>query len=415
MKKIELIMKKANYCEPGKVTPCVLGCPLNNNIPKFIDYIKKEKYKKAYEVLSETTVLSPLCGRICPHDNQCQGACIKKRDGKSVKIGDLEKFIGDLSIKEDWRITSPEKTKYHVAVVGSGPAGLTCAAFLRRNGIGVTIYEKYDYLGGLLVHGIPDFRLPKKIVKEVTDRIIDLGIEVKYNMELGKDISLNYLKRKYDAIFLGIGANISNKMNIPGECKDGVYGANEMLENNIDLDFKNKIVVVSGGGNVAMDACRTIKRKGAKKVIVIYRRNEEDMSADDKEVLAAKKDGVKFLYLTKILKIMGNKKVERIEVIKTKNVKKNGEDKLINLKGSNYTINCDYVIRAIGSKQDEELVNSFNLELDKNGKVDIDKSGHTSNKKIFAGGDLAGVKGTVAWAARSGRNAAYEIIDYLQN
>ena len=223
------IEKLYTYCLSCIKKPCQSDCPLGNDTEGFIKKMKEGEFEAAFDILCQTTIFMPICGSVCPHEKQCQGACVKGVSYSSVQIGELEAFIGDLSIKEDWRITSPEKTKYHVAVVGSGPAGLTCAAFLRRNGIGVTIYEKYDYLGGLLVHGIPDFRLPKKIVKEVTDRIIDLGIEVKYNMELGKDISLNYLKRKYDAIFLGIGANISNKMNIPGECKDGVYGANELL------------------------------------------------------------------------------------------------------------------------------------------------------------------------------------------
>ena len=287
MSNIKEISKLARYCESCVTKPCQLGCPLGNDITGFIKCIKMKKYKEAYEILSETTVLPSLCGRICPHEKQCQGACVKGVSYTPVQIGQLEAFIGDLSIKNNWRIKSPKKTKYHVAVVGGGPASLTCSAFLRRNGIGVTLYEQYDYLGGIMVHGIPEFRLPKKLVKEVTDRIVDLGIRVKYNMKLGRDISLRELEKEYDAVFLGIGANISSKMNIEGEELDGVYGGNELLEHNIKLDYTGKTVIVSGGGNVAMDVSRSIKRMGAKRVIVIYRRSEKEMPAEVKEIREA--------------------------------------------------------------------------------------------------------------------------------
>ena len=412
MNNIKEIRKLALYCESCITKPCQLGCPLNNDITDFIRYIKEKKYKDAYEVLSKTTVIPSLCGRICPHEKQCQGSCVKNVSYESVRIGELEAFIGDMSIKNNWKIKSSSKTKYNVAVIGSGPAGLTCAAFLRRNGIGVTIYEQYDYLGGLLVHGIPDFRLPKDLVKEVIDRIINLGISVKYNMKLGRDITLGELERKHDAVFLGIGANISKMMGIEGEELEGVYGANELIEHNINVDFKDKVVIVSGGGNVAMDVSRSIKRLGARKVIVIYRRSEKEMPAEKKEVIDAKNEGIKFLFQTNILRILGDKKVEKVEVVKTK-IFKDEKGIPITINGTNRNILCDYVVMAIGSDADSEIVNSFNLDLDKRGKVDIDKVGNTSRLGIFAGGDVAGIKGTVAWAARSGRNAAYEIINYL--
>ena len=412
MNDIKEIRKLALYCESCVTKPCQLGCPLNNDITDFIRYIKEKKYKDAYEVLSKTTVIPSLCGRICPHEKQCQGACVKDVSYESVHIGELEAFIGDLSIKNNWKIKSPAKTKYNVAVIGGGPAGLTCAAFLRRNGIGVTIYEQYDYLGGLLVHGIPDFRLPKDLVKEVIDRIINLGISVKYNMKLGRNITLGQLEKKHDAVFLGIGANISKKMDIEGEELEGVYGGNELIEHNINVDFKDKVVIVSGGGNVAMDVSRSIKRLGAKKVIVIYRRSEKEMPAEMKEVIDAKNEGIKFLFQTNILRILGDKKVEKVEVVKTK-IFKDEKGIPITINGTNRNILCDYVVMAIGSDADSKLVNSFNLDLDKRGKVDIDKVGNTSRLGVFAGGDVAGIKSTVAWAARSGRNAAYEIINYL--
>jgi glutamate synthase (NADPH/NADH) small chain len=413
--KIE-VSKKANYCASCITKPCQLGCPLNNDITGFIKSIKNKKYENAYRILSNTTVLPSLCGRICPHERQCEGMCVKGVSSNPVSIGDLEAFIGDLSIKNNWKIDSPKKTKYRVAVIGGGPAGLTCAAFLRRNGIGVTIYEKHDYLGGILMHGIPEFRLPKDLVKSVTDRIIELGIDVKYNQELGKDIKLKELEKEYDAVFLGIGTNISGKMNIPGENLQGVYGANELLENNIKLNYKGKTVVVSGGGNVAMDVSRSIKRMGAKRVIVVYRRSEDDMPAEKKEIKDAKKEGIEFLFLNSIIEIHGDSKVESIELVKTKLIKQDGESRLlpINIDGSNYQMPCDYVMMAVGSHPDDIVLNELGLQLDRKGKIDIDPLGHTSNKKIFSGGDIAGVTSTVAWASRSGRNAAYEIIKFLK-
>lgn len=411
------IKKLASNCETCVTKPCQIGCPLDNDIPKFIEEIKNENYNEAYKTLSNTSVLMPICGRICPHMQQCMGSCVKGVSYEPVNIGALEAFIGDLSLEKKWKFSSSKKTKYKVAIIGGGPAGLTCAAFLRRNGIAVTIYEKYDYLGGLLVHGIPDFRLPKDIVEKVTNNIVNLGIEVKYHQELGKNITLNKLKKEYDAIFIGIGANLSNKMEIPGEELKNVYGANELLENNIEIDYTGKTVVVSGGGNVAMDVSRTIKRKGAKKVIVIYRRTKKEMPAEDAEEEAARVDGVKFLYLTNIIKVKGKDKVESIEVVKTKLVKKDGESRLspVNIEGSNYDIPCDYVIMAVGSHS-EEFIENLNININPNRKtILVNREGQTSDEKIFSGGDVAGTKGTVAWASRAGRNAAYGIIKYLNN
>lgn len=405
--------KYASECLSCPTKPCQKGCPLGNDITDFIKEIKNNEYKKAFDILSETTVLMPICGRICPHNEQCQGSCVKKRMGKSVEIGILESTIGDMALKENWKIEVPKKTNHKVAVIGGGPSGLTCAAFLRKKGIAVTIYEKYNYLGGLLVHGIPEFRLSKKLVKQVTDNIINLGIDVKYNMELGKNLNLEDLKEEYDAIYLAIGANLSNKMNIPGENLKNVYGGNELLENNIKLDYEGKTVIVSGGGNVAMDVARTVKRSGAEKVIIVYRRSENEMPADIKEIEDAKKDGVEILYLTNIVKITGAERVEEIEVVKTKLVKKEGETRLspVNIDGSNYTIPCDYVMMAVGSHP-EAFVEE--LKLDKNrGRIAIDEEGRTSDEKVFSGGDIAGTKATVAWAARAGRNAANAIEKYI--
>lgn len=270
MKQIE---EKVNYCLNCKIKPCSQkGCPLNNNIPEFIKAVKEEKYKEAYKILSETTVLPGVCGKICPHTKQCQGSCVRGIKGEPVSIGDIENFIFQKAVEQGYSLKdvienqeNPELLNKKVAIVGGGPAGLTCSAFLAEDGIDVTIYEKYDYLGGLLVHGIPEFRLSKETVKETVNRILDLGIKVKYNKELGKNLSLEELEQNYDAIFLSIGANKPSKMGVKGENLEGVYGGNELLEYNTHPDYEGKIVSVIGGGNVAMDCSRTIKRLRSKR------------------------------------------------------------------------------------------------------------------------------------------------------
>ena len=270
MKKIE---EKANYCLNCKIKPCSQkGCPLNNNIPEFIKAVKEEKYKEAYQILSETTVLPGVCGKICPHMKQCQGSCVRGIKGEPVSIGDIESFVFQKAVEDGYNLKdvinkekNPQLANKKVAVVGGGPSGLTCAAFLAKDGVDVTIYEKYNYLGGLLVHGIPEFRLSKETVKETVNRILDLGIKVEYNKELGKSLSLEELEQNYDAIFLSVGANKPAKMGVEGENLEGVYGGNELLEYNIHPNYEGKIICVIGGGNVAMDCCRTIKRLRSKR------------------------------------------------------------------------------------------------------------------------------------------------------
>lgn len=420
------IKEKANYCLDCKIKPCSLkGCPLENNIPEFIKNVKEEKYFEAYKILSETTVMQGVCGIICPHMKQCQGSCVRGIKGEPVSIGDLEAYVFDKAIteqkhsllecyKEEIEENKKNKDK-KVAVIGAGPAGLTCGAFLAKKGIQVTIYEKYDYLGGLLVHGIPEFRLPKQIVKETTDKIIELGIEVKYNMELGKNLNLKELENKYDAVFLSIGANVSSKMGVEGEELEGVYGGNELLEYNLHPEYNGKKVAVIGGGNVAMDCARTIKKLGAEEVKVIYRRAREQMPAEDKEVEDAMNEGIEFLFQNNIVKIIGNQKVEKIELIKTELVQKEGETRLVpvNIQNSNYIKDIDYIIMALGSKP-AKIVNELGLNLNKWGNIEINEKYQTSNSKIYAGGDLAGIKGTVAWAAKSGRESAKQIVNDLK-
>lgn len=270
--------------------------------------------------------------------------------------------------------------------------------------------------GGILRHGIPEFRLDRDTLDKQIEKILNLGIEVKYGVSLGKDYVLEDLEKEYDAIFLAFGANISSKMGIQGEDLRGVYGGNELLENNTHPDYTNKKVAVIGGGNVAMDTARTIKRKGAEEVTVIYRRAEKQMPAERKEIEDAKREGVKFLFQTNIVKVLGDKKVEKIECIKTELIKKEGETREVpvDIIGSNFEIPMDYVVMAVGSRVEEELVKSLGLELTPKGNIKIDENYMTSKNKVFAGGDLSGTKATVAWASRSGRDASIKIMQFLE-
>ena len=445
------MQEKVNYCLNCKVKPCSnKGCPLNNDIPTFIRLVKEGNTEEAYYTLLKTSILGSVCGRICPHYKQCMGSCVRGIKGESVQIGDIEAYISDYGLKHNL-IKNIEKTEElkgkNIAVIGGGPAGLTASYFLAKAGANITIYEKHNSLGGILEHGIPEFRLDPKILEKTINSILSLGINVEYNVEVmtnnnqeitdtannqerldkktnnieGKlkeqeknKISIESIASKYDATILAIGANVSSKMNIPGEDLEGVYGGNELLENKNYPDFKGKIVAVSGGGNVAMDTARTVARLGAKKVFVIYRRAEEQMPAERKEIEDAKKEGIEFLFQNNIVKILGETKVQEIECIKTMLVQKEGETRLspVNIEGSNYRMRMDYVVMAVGSKPEEKDIAGF--EKNKWGYVNTDEEKKTSIKNVYAIGDIAGNKQTVAWAARSGRDVALEIIEKLK-
>ena len=445
------MQEKVNYCLNCKAKPCSnKGCPLNNDIPTFIRLVKEGNMEEAYYTLLKTSILGSVCGRICPHYKQCMGSCVRGIKGESVQIGGIEAYVSDYGLEHDL-IKNIEKTEElkgkNIAVIGGGPAGLTASYFLAKAGANITIYEKHNSLGGILEHGIPEFRLDPKVLKKTVNSILSLGINVKYNVEVmtnnnqeitdttnnqerqdkktnnieGKlkeqektKISIESIASKYDATILAIGANVSSKMNIPGEDLQGVYGGNELLENKNYPDFKGKVVAVSGGGNVAMDTARTVARLGAKKVFVIYRRAEEQMPAERKEIEDAKKEGIEFLFQNNITKIMGSGKVEEIECIKTKLVQKEGETRLspVNIEGSNYRMRMDYVVMAVGSKPEEKDIAGF--EKNKWGYVNTDEEKKTSIKNVYAIGDIAGNKQTVAWAARSGRDVALEIIEKLK-
>ncbi|HIU51851.1 MAG TPA: FAD-dependent oxidoreductase [Candidatus Merdicola faecigallinarum] len=416
----EQIAEYTNYCLNCKVKPCQKGCPLENDIPNFIQSVKNNKIEEAFQTLIKTTVLGSLCGRICPHFKQCQGSCVRGIKGNPVSIGEVEAYVFDKAIEKGLKINKEinESLKgKKVAIIGSGPSSLTAAAFLAREGITVTIYEKQEKLGGILRYGIPSFRLGKEILDKTINIILELGIKVKTEQNLEENLFLSDLEKEYDAVFLGIGANKSSKMEIEGEELKGVYGGNELLEKGIHPNYTGKKVAVIGGGNVAMDTARTIKRMGAEKVFVIYRRAEEQMPAEKKEIEEAKVEGIKFLFQNNIVKIIGNEKqeVEKIECIKTELVQKEGEVRKspVNIIGSNYEMEMDYVVMAVGSKTDRELLSTLDMELTNYGYLKVNEKYQTSKKKIFAGGDLIGTKATVAWAARSGREAAKEIKEFL--
>lgn len=414
------IKQKAEYCLNCKNPQCRTGCPLGNNIPAFIQKVKEDNLEEAYKILCETTAIPAICGRICPHQKQCQGKCIRGIKSEPVSIGEIEAYVGDWALNNTNSLLNcckdiQEKNK-KVAVIGGGPSGLTAAVFLRKNGYKVTIYEKQKDLGGILKRGIPEFRLPNEIVEKTIEQILALGIDVQCEKELGKNLYLVDLKKEYDAIYLSIGANIPRKMAIEGEELEGVYGGNSLLENQNHPDYTNKKVAIIGGGNVAMDCARTIKRMGAEQVVIIYRRSEAEMPAESKEISDAKKEGVEFLFLNNIVKILGTNKVEKIECIKTELVQKEGETRKspVNIENSNYILNMDYVVMAVGGEVDKDLIEKCNISTTTKKYVQVNENNQTSDEKVFAGGDVVGQSSTVAWAASDGKNVASKIIKFLE-
>ena len=406
---LEEIKKEAHYCLNCKTKPCKSGCPLQNNIPDFIQCIKEENYKEAFKVLKDTTIFEVICGRICPQKSQCEGSCVRGIKGESVHIGELEAFVGDYAIENiEHKVVQAKEDSKKIAIIGSGPAGLACSYYLSSRGFKVDIYEKHSKLGGLLRHGIPEFRLEKEILdKWLKKYILNENVTAYTNLELGKDIILEDLKEKYDVIVLAFGANTSNKMNVEGEEKGFVLGGNELLEYRNMPDFKDEKVAVIGGGNVAMDTSRTIKRLGAKEVKVVYRRAEKQMPAEIKEIEEAKKEGIEFLFLTNMIKVLDGK----IECVKTELIKKEGETREypVNIEGSNFFMDVDFVVLAVGSSTDRDIIDKSGLETTKWGYIKVDEEYKTSDEKIYAIGDLIGTKQTVAWAARSGFECAKQI------
>ena len=404
------------YCLNCVNKPCSkLGCPLNNDIPEFIH---EKDTKRAYQILSKTTVLPAVCGRICPHFKQCQSKCVRGIKGKSVEIGAVEATIADIALKENYKLPKKDIVKGKVAIVGSGPSGLTAAGFLAMNGVEVTIYEKNSTLGGLLFYGIPDFRLDRDVLKSTIQKIIDLGVDVKLNCELGENIQICDLQREYDAIYLCFGANEPN-ITFEGE---NVLSGNKLLEEynklkekneeaELEKKFASKNVVINGGGNVAIDAARTLKRMNAN-TTVVYRRSEKEMPAEEKEISMAKNENVKFNFQNNIISF----KNKKLELIKTELIKKEGESRAypVNIENTNYFIDCDYLILATGSRANSKLIKKLNIETNEKGYIKVNDDYKTSLDKVYAGGDLIGTKQTVAWAARNGRDVAFKIIESLK-
>ena len=411
----DILKEVDKYCLNCVNKPCsILGCPLNNDIPNFIH---AKDIKKAYEILSKTTVLPAICGRVCPHFKQCQGKCVRGIKGKSVEIGKVEATIADIAIKNNYKLKKDNNVNGNVAIVGSGPSGITAAGFLAMNGVNVTIYEKNSNLGGLLFYGIPDFRLDRDVLKNSINKIIELGVNVKLNCELGKDIQMKELQDKYDAIYLSFGANEPNNT-FNGK---NVFSGNKLLEEynklkekksekEFEKKFFNKDVIINGGGNVAIDVARTLKRLNAN-VKVVYRRSEKEMPAEIEEIQQAKKENIDFYFQNNLVAL----KEKKLELVKTKLIQKEGEKRAfpINIDKSNYYVDCDYLILATGSKPNSKLIRKLNVETNEKGYIKINENFETSLKNVYAGGDLIGTKQTVAWAARNGRDVAYKIIDKM--
>lgn len=398
------LQTKTEYCLNCKNKPCMSGCPLGNDIPEFIALAKEKEYKKAYEILSKTTVMPFVCGEICPKSKQCQGKCVRSIKGESVSIGYIENAIGQMAIDNKWCIPVEKQALNgkKVAIVGAGPAGITASIWLARSGWSVTIFEKHEKIGGILRYGIPEFRLDKKYIDVLEEQMKSLGIKIETNHELGKDIQIPELTLKYDVVFLSKGANVSGKMGIPGEEFTHVLGANELLENANYPDYRDKKVIIVGGGNVALDASRTIKRLGAKEVTIVYRRAREQMPAEQVEVEDAIKEGVNFLFQVNLKKIEERK----VYAVKTELIKKEGEARAIpvEIPESKFSIDADYVVMAIGSSLNKNGLDG--IELNEKGYIKINEDYQTSIQHVYAAGDNVGGIATVAWASFYGREAA---------
>lgn len=402
--------EQLEYCLQCKNKPCQKACPLENDIPSVIDYMKKQDDQKAYSILEKTTVLSSVCGRICPQKRQCEGSCTRGINSIPVCIGQIEAYLGDKFLEQSFSMISNDLVGKKIAVVGSGPAGLTCSAFLARHGAKVSLYEKQEKLGGLLCYGIPNFRLDSKIVQKNIHKILKLGITPYCNFSLKTKEQLTKLQEQYDAVFLAIGANCSVKMGLQGENLQGVYGGNELLQTNHHPNYIRKKVVIIGGGNVAIDVARTIKKLGAKEVLILYRRTKRQMPAEQKEIEAAEKEGIILKEEYMVTKILGKEgKVTKIEYCQTKQQ----EGIPLLLEQTKKERKVDYVVMAIGSKPEKEIIMNLGLATNEKGYLVLDKEYQTSKERVFAAGDLIGTKSTVAWAARSGREAANYIKEYL--
>jgi glutamate synthase (NADPH) small chain len=422
---------EASRCLGCKEPKCVEGCPVNVDIPGFIKLICKEDFEGAIEKIKDTNALPAICGRVCPQETQCEAFCVLGKKGQPVAIGRLERFCADSDIKKRGKRSEVTKsTGKRVAVVGSGPAGLTTAADLAKMGHRVTIFESLHKAGGVLSYGIPEFRLPKKIVQQEIEYIKQLGVEFKINYIIGRIKTLGELCDEFDAVFLGTGAGLPNFMGIPGENFSGVYSANEFLTRvNLMKAYdpaydtmirRGKHVVVVGGGNVAMDAARSALRLGADEVSIVYRRGEDEMPARREEIAHAKEEGIIFRLLTNPVSILGDEKfnVKAVECIKMelREPDKSGRRSSVPVEGSEFTIPADVVVIAIGTSPNPIIFKgSEGLEQNQKGTVVTDEETQATSKSgVFAGGDVVTGAATVISAMGAGKKAAKAIGEYFK-
>lgn len=406
----------ANYCLNCKLKPCSLkGCPMQTKIPEFIMEVKNEHYENAYNLLQENNFFSHICSIVCPQEEQCEGSCIRGIKSEPTNIGMLEKFVNEWAIenKIEYKIDKKESNGKRVAVIGSGPAGLECSIELLKSGFEVDIFEKDETPGGILIYGIPDFRLPKDIVKNIIDKIKALGGKFYTNRALGIDFDIKELSQKYDAVFVGIGATKSSKYKLTDEETSEIYDSDVFLrayrENKYPKDLGT--VVVIGGGNVAMDSARVATRMGAKKVKILYRRDRQHMPAREVELDEAIQDGVEFKELTRVESCnIESGKIVSVNCVKTEIVEGKAIDKN---PLETFSEEANTIVFAIGLKPDKSLIIENGIELDDWGYIKIDENGKTNLENVFAGGDNTENKSTVCRALAAGKKAAIGIMRYL--
>lgn len=430
----EMAVEEAKRCLDCKTKPCMNGCPVNVKIPEFIALIAEGKFEEACLKIKETNSLPAICGRVCPQETQCEQLCVRGKKGEPVAIGRLERFAADWYMAN--RQTLMEKVQKNgkkVAVIGSGPAGLTCAGDLAKMGYSVTIFEAFHTPGGVLMYGIPEFRLPKSLVQSEIDTVRKLGVEIQTNMVIGKSITVDELKEEgFEAVFIGSGAGLPSFMNIPGENLNGVYSANEFLTRinlmkaylypKTDTPVKvGKNVAVVGGGNVAMDAARSAKRLGAENVYIVYRRSEAEMPARVEEVHHAKEEGIIFRLLTNPVQILGTEDgwVKGMECVEMElgEPDASGRRRPVAKKGSEHVLPVETVVIAIGQSPNP-LIKSTTPGLDTQkwgGIIADEQTGATSKLGVYAGGDAVTGAATVILAMGAGKKAAAAIDSYLKS